>query len=50
MTFTVSGPANISNGNTLNITGTGPVTVTATQAGNGNFNAAASVARTFTAQ
>jgi len=50
VTFTVTGPANISNGTTLNITGTGPVTVTAAQAGDGNFNPATSVARTFTAQ
>jgi len=45
-----SGNANISGGTTLNITGTGSITVTATQPGNGNFAAATSVARTFIAQ
>jgi hypothetical protein len=51
VSFTVTnGPANITGGTTLNITGTGSVTVTASQAGNGNFGAATPVARTFTAQ
>ena len=44
-----SGPASISN-NILTITGIGTVQVTATQAGNTNFNAATPVVRTFTAQ
>jgi len=48
VTFAVtSGPATVS-GNTLTITGTGSITVTATQAGNSNFAAATSVSRTFT--
>jgi len=38
------------NGTTLTITGSGPVTVTATQAGNSNFNAATPVMQSFTAQ
>jgi polygalacturonase len=38
------------NGTTLTITGSGPVSVTATQAGNGNFNAATPVTQNFTAQ
>jgi hypothetical protein len=38
------------NGSTLTVTGAGPVSVTATQAGNGNFNAATPVTRSFTAQ
>jgi hypothetical protein len=50
VTLTVtSGPANITN-NILNVTGTGTVQVTATQAGNLNFGAATPVVRTFTAQ
>jgi len=44
-----SGPASIS-GTTLTITGTGPVSVTASQAGNSNFSAATPVTRSFTAQ
>jgi len=50
VTFSVTGNASISGASTLNITGTGVVTVTASQAGNGNFNAATSVVRSFTAQ
>jgi polygalacturonase len=51
VTFAVtSGNATVSNGNTLNITGTGSITVTASQAGNSNFAAATAVSRTFTAQ
>jgi len=51
ITFTVnSGPASIVNGNTLSITGTGPVSVTASQAGTTNFAPATSVTRTFIAQ
>lgn len=49
VTFSVTGAATIS-GNTLTVTGTGSVTVTAAQPGNGNFAAASSVSRTFTAQ
>jgi polygalacturonase len=37
-------------GTTLTVTGSGPVSVTATQAGNGNFNAATPVTQSFTAQ
>jgi hypothetical protein len=48
VTYTVSGPASVS-GSTLNVTGTGPVTVTAAQAGNVSYAAAANVAQTFTA-
>jgi hypothetical protein len=43
----VSGPATISV-NIITITGTGPVTVRASQAGNSNFNSALSVDQTFT--
>ncbi|MGO4295035.1 MBG domain-containing protein, partial [Chitinophaga sp. RAB17] len=47
VTYTVtSGPATI-NGNTLTITGAGSVTVTATQAGNGNYTAATPASNTF---
>jgi len=42
----VSGPAVLS-GNVLSFSGTGPVTVRATQAGNGTFDAATAVERTF---
>ena len=50
--FTVtSGNASIANGSsTMVVTGTGPVTITASQPGNGNFTAATSVSQTFTAQ
>jgi hypothetical protein len=47
VSFEVSGPATLA-GNQLTITGAGNVTVTATQGGNNNYNAAADVARTFT--
>jgi len=51
VTFAVtSGNASISGGTTLVISGTGSVTVTASQPGNGNFAAATSVSQTFTAQ
>jgi CSLREA domain-containing protein len=43
----VSGPASIS-GNNVTITGAGTVTVRASQAGDNNYNAAASVDRSFT--
>ena len=43
----VSGPATVS-GNALTITGAGTVTVRASQAGDGNFNAAANADQTFT--
>ena len=47
VTFTVTGPANVS-GSTLTITGAGSVVVTAAQAGNSNYAAATSVAKTIT--
>lgn len=51
LTFTItSGNATITNGSTLNIAGPGNVTVTATQAGNGSFNAAPAVSQMFVAQ
>ncbi len=43
----VSGPATL-NGNTVTLTGVGTVVVRATQAGNVNYNAAASVDQSFT--
>lgn len=46
VSYTVSGPASIS-GTTLTITGAGTVVVTASQAGNGNYNAATSVTQTI---
>jgi len=50
VTFTVaSGPGSIS-GNTLYVTGTGAVSVMASQSGNANFAAATPVTRSFTAQ
>ncbi|HEY1115625.1 MAG TPA: MBG domain-containing protein, partial [Chitinophagaceae bacterium] len=45
----VSGPATI-NGNTIAITGAGDVVVRASQTGDGNYNPAADVDRTFTVQ
>ncbi len=42
-----SGPATLS-GNTLTFTGTGPVTIMASQAGNADYSAATSVSQTFT--
>jgi hypothetical protein len=49
VTFAVTaGPALIGAGNMLSFTGIGPVTITASQAGNVNFNAATAVPRTFT--
>jgi len=51
LSFAVTnGPATIGSGNTLNITGTGSTTVTATQPGDANFAAATAVVRTFIAQ
>ena len=48
LNFSISGPASI-NGNTLTLDGTeGTVTITATQSGNTNYNAAESVEVTFT--
>jgi formylglycine-generating enzyme required for sulfatase activity len=48
VTFAVtSGPASISNG-VLSFTGPGNVTITASQAGNANYEAASPVSRTFT--
>jgi hypothetical protein len=49
VTYTVSGPASLA-GSILTITGTGSISVTASQAGNASFNAATSVVNTFTAQ
>lgn len=48
VSYSISGPATLS-GSTLTLTGTtGTVTVVASQAGNSNYNAAASVTRSFT--
>jgi hypothetical protein len=45
----ISGPAFLSGtGTTVNLTGTGTVKIRATQMGNGNYNAAPAVDRTFT--
>jgi len=49
VTYAVSGPATL-NGSILTITGTGTISVTASQAGNGSFAAAAPVIRSFVAQ
>jgi hypothetical protein len=46
VSYGVSGPASIS-GSTLTITGAGTVTVTASQAGNGNYSAATPVLQTI---
>jgi hypothetical protein len=46
VSYGVSGPASIS-GSILTITGAGTVTVTASQAGNGNYSAATSVSQTI---
>ncbi|MGD0737565.1 MAG: Ig-like domain repeat protein, partial [Terracidiphilus sp.] len=46
VSYSVTGQATLS-GNTLQIIGIGPVTVTASQAGNGTYNAATSVAHSF---
>jgi hypothetical protein len=48
VTYAVSGPASISN-NVLSVTGSGLVQVTASQTGNGNYNSANSIVRSFTA-
>jgi len=49
VTFAVtSGPATLTGGNQLTFTGAGEVTITASQAGNGNYEAAPDVPRTFT--
>jgi hypothetical protein len=47
VTFTASGLCTIS-GNTVHLTGFGSATVTAHQAGNNNYNAAADVSQSFT--
>jgi hypothetical protein len=47
VTFSATGPATVS-GNTLIITGAGAVVVTASQAGNNDYNAATSVSRNLT--
>ena len=49
VTYSVTGPASISN-SMLTVSGAGPVSVTAAQAGNGNYGAATSVTRSFTAK
>src|SRR5207302_282375 len=46
VSYAATGSCTIS-GATVTITGTGSCTVTASQSGNGNFNAAADVPRTF---
>ena len=48
VTFTAAGDAMIVNGNTVHITGAGSATITASQSGDGNYNAAPSVSQTFT--
>jgi hypothetical protein len=47
VTYQVTGPATV-NGSTLTNIGAGPVTVTASQAGNSNYAAATPVSRSFT--
>ena len=47
VTFSATGPATVS-GNTLIITGAGPVVVTASQAGNNDYSAATPVSRNLT--
>lgn len=48
VTFAVTaGPATIAGGNQLSFTGTGTVTITASQAGNANYEPAPDVSRTF---
>jgi hypothetical protein len=47
VTFSATGPARVSSGR-LTITGAGSVTVTASQAGNANYQAAATVVQTIT--
>jgi hypothetical protein len=49
VTYTVTGPASLS-GSILTITGTGSISVTASQAGNNSFYAATPVTHTFLAQ
>jgi hypothetical protein len=49
VTYTVTGPASITN-SVLTVTGSGPVTVTASQAGNTDYAVATAVVRSFTAQ
>ncbi len=44
----VSGPATVTGGGTVTLTGAGTVTVRASQAGNGSYNAAPNVDRSFT--
>jgi hypothetical protein len=52
VSYTATGPAMVSgtNGSLLTVTGPGMVTVTAANAGNGNYAAATSVQQSFTAQ
>jgi hypothetical protein len=49
VSVSVSCPPTISN-NIVSVSGTGTVQVIAVQTGNGNYNAATSVVRSFTAQ
>lgn len=49
ITYQVSGPATLS-GSAITVTGAGPVTITATQPGDGNYAASTPASRTFTAQ
>jgi hypothetical protein len=46
VSFSASGSCTVS-GNTVSVTGVGPCTITASQAGNGNYNAATPVPQTF---
>lgn len=46
LTYTITGPATL-NGETIEFNGVGTVQVTASQAGNENYNAAESIARSF---
>ena len=48
VTYVVTGPATLRNGSKLTLNAAGTVTVTASQAGNSTFDAAASVTRSFT--
>ena len=50
VSYNVTGPAVITNGNTLTFTGPGAVSIVASQAGNPNWNAAANVTRSLNVQ
>jgi large repetitive protein len=49
VTYAVSGAAQIA-GSSLSVNGSGPITVTASSAGDTNYAAAQNVSQTFTAQ